>query len=113
MMEWNLLSQILVFLKRQQGKGYQGVNFCIAIMEDKNRTPEEKSKALIKLLKKMELIDDDEARKISKELRHETLIQIMKSDSVWNAPGMGSTYVTQLFDCDFLNGKIWFECGLN
>lgn len=112
-MEWNLLSQILVFLKRQQGMGYQGINFCISIMEDQNRTPEEKSNALIKLLKKLELIDDVEARKISTELERETLINLMKGNSIWNAPGMGPTYVTQLFDCDYLNGKIWFECGLN
>ena len=32
-MEWNELSRILAFLKRQQSVGYQGINLCITVME--------------------------------------------------------------------------------
>jgi hypothetical protein len=112
-MEWYLLSRLLVFLKRQQAIGYQGVNICMSIMESNDMTYKQKQEAILDFLKQLELFDDEPTKKISKELEDKLRLNAMTSGSLWDSLGIGPIYPTQLFDCEFLNGKIWFERGLN
>ena len=75
-------------------------------------TLKEKKEALFELLERMGLFDKYISKKISKELEDKIRLDAILSGAS-DTLRIGPTYVTQLFDCEFLNGIIWFERGLN
>lgn len=106
------LTQLLVFLKRQQIIGFQGINFCLNIIDDEKLTDAQKREAILNLLRKLELFDEDYLDKRIKQLEHEVQMKEQKVKT-WDASELDLLNVTQLFDCELLNGKIWFEWNLN
>lgn len=106
------LTQLLVFLKRQQIIGFQGINFCLNIIDDEELTDSEKKEAILDLLRRMELFDEEYMDRRIKELEHEIEMRENK-EIIWDVPGMGPLNVSQMFDGTLLNGKIRFEWCLN
>ena len=106
------LKQLLLFFKRQQYIGFQGINLLIAIIEDDEYTDAEKRDAILDLLGRMELYDEESIDRRILRLEHEIRMKEF-DDIVWDIPGMGPVNPTQVFGCVFLNGEVQFEWNLN
>lgn len=104
------LTHLLIFLKHQQVTGFQGINFCLHILEDEELPDSKKREAIIELLRSLNLIDEEYSEGKTKWLEHEI---IWNNEIIWGLPGMGPVNATQVFDCKFINGVVRFEWNLN
>src|SRR5690606_25811496 len=94
-----MLSQLLLFFKRQQEVGFQGINFCVAIVESEELSDSDKLDALHDLFERMELYDVDIEMK-PKILEDDLYFKECET-MTWDIPGMGPLNVTQIFDAIF------------